>query len=114
MNNFSKGSVHLLHIRRSRADASKLLHSGHLFNVLINGIIRGKSQKPLCGLLVRQNLNVFQLPRHDSGALAQAIHGITRRIELAGERADHVTVFVELTLNRPQKLPDFARPLLQG
>ena len=65
-------------------------------------------------LLVRENLNVFQLPRHDPGALTQAVHRIARRIELAGERADHVTVFVEFALYRAEKLPDLARPLLQG
>jgi hypothetical protein len=42
-NNCSKGTVHLPHIRRSRADAAKYPDSGHLFNTLINSVISDKS-----------------------------------------------------------------------
>jgi hypothetical protein len=40
---FFQRSRALTHIRRSRADASKLLHSGHLINALINSVISDKS-----------------------------------------------------------------------
>jgi hypothetical protein len=39
--------------------------------------------------------------RH-SGAFTEAVHRIARRIELARERTDHVTVFVELALDRAE------------
>ena len=93
---------------QSARGASKFSHSGYLTNALVNSVISRKSQKLLSGLLVREDLNAFELPRHDPGAFTEAVHRIAGRIELAGERAHHIAVFVEFFatfLNKKSPMP---------
>jgi hypothetical protein len=96
-------------LRSSARGESKFPHGGYLKTTLINSIISRKSQKLLSGLLVRADLNVLQLSRHDPGTFTEAVHRIARGIELAGERGDHITILVEFAFYRAEKLPDLAR-----